>query len=408
MRSINMTPGSKTKLESPRVRFGTHILVRSKVVHLWLMLLVLVMKGQVALADNHKPSSSPFASVVLAHFNEWDLNHNGILEPDELDKLIAQKGIHGDVAAALGTLKTIQRGGKFEVPKLNQNYFKKYAKSARDKKLEGLPPFDSYYELAKQRINNKSLVIFPPDQPSLSAVHQGTLGDCFVLAALSSMIVRDPSSVKQLIVREANGEYTVQFPGSKKVRVAPLTDTELALTSTTQGHGLWLNLFEKAYGQLRTELLDEEKQTLCSTDAICKGGSAGIVIQDLTGHQVKCRNLQPTKKDSTSVEKRIEALHELLTKSVSAKHLLCAGTLSEQKAKSLPSHHAYSILGYDAKSRMVYLFNPHGNTFQPKGEPGLKNGYATKSGRFAMPLADFVECYRTVFYETDQLRSDSK
>ena len=368
----------------------------------WLILLTFAFLGQGVQAEGPKPSTSPFASVVLAHFDEWDLNHNGVLEPEELDKLVTQQGIHGDSAAALGTLKSIQRRGKFDLPKLDVNYFNKYAQAAARKQLKGYPPFEAQFNTACKRTASNNRVIFPPGQPSLSAVRQGALGDCFFLAALGSILARDPASVHRLIVREANGEYTVQFPGAKKVRVQPLTDSELALTSTTEGHGLWLNLFEKAYGQLRNESVQSDKQTLCATDAICKGGSPRFVLQDLTGHRVKCLDMHRVSKEPVTPEKMTEDAHQVLVDTQRARRLICAVSPQEQKAKGLTTNHAYTLLSYDAGSRMITLFNPHGNTWAPKGESGLKNGYVTKQGRFTMPLAEFVECYQAIYFETTE------
>jgi len=370
-------------------------------VHVCLFLLLVAgIVTQAVQAETPNSSPSPFAKVVLAHFEKWDLNHDGVLDPEELDRLVTKRSIHGDAAAALGALKSIQRQGKFTLPKLDIEYFNTYARLAGEKKLKGMPPFESQFNAARKRITDKNRVVFPPGQPSLSAVHQGTLGDCFFLAGLGSMLARDPAGVKQLITLDANGDYTVQFPGAGKVQVHPLTDAELALTSTTEGHGLWLNLFEKAYGQLRNESLQAEKKTLCSTDAICNGGSPRMVIQDLTGHQAKWLNMHRVTKEPMTPEKIAEEAHQILVNAHRARRLLCAVTPKEQKAKGLNANHAYTVLSYDASKKVITLFNPHGNTFQPKGEPGTKNGYVTTHGRFTMPLAEFVECYQAVYYET--------
>lgn len=43
-----------------------------------------------------------------------------------------------------------------------------------------------------------------------------------------------------------------------------------------------------------------------------------------------------------------------------------------------------------------------GNTFKPKGEPGLANGYPTKGGQFAMPLAELMALFKSLSHETDE------
>jgi hypothetical protein len=50
----------------------------------------------------------------------------------------------------------------------------------------------------------------------------------------------------------------------------------------------------------------------------------------------------------------------------------------------------------------VTIWNPHGNTFKPKGAQGLKNGYATSKGVFTMPVEEMVRVFRGLVYETDR------
>ena len=61
-----------------------------------------------------------------------------------------------------------------------------------------------------------------------------------------------------------------------------------------------------------------------------------------------------------------------------------------------------AIFGIDAQAGVLHLWNPHGNTFKPKGPAGLEHGYATKGGRFDMPLGDFVATFRGVTFETGE------
>ena len=60
-----------------------------------------------AIAQNAKPAR--FEDVVNAHFAHWDLNHDGKLEAGEIDKLMNNKAIRGEAAAALAVLKQRER-----------------------------------------------------------------------------------------------------------------------------------------------------------------------------------------------------------------------------------------------------------------------------------------------------------
>ena len=59
----------------------------------------------------------------------------------------------------------------------------------------------------------------------------------------------------------------------------------------------------------------------------------------------------------------------------------------------ITTHHAYAVLDYDPSDDTLEIWNPHGQLFTPKGEPGLSNGYLTRHGRFRVPLP---QAYRFV------------
>ena len=49
-------------------------------------------------------SPTPFTTIVRAHWKEWG-GTNGTIAPDQLDRLMKQRKIRGEAAAALATLK---------------------------------------------------------------------------------------------------------------------------------------------------------------------------------------------------------------------------------------------------------------------------------------------------------------
>src|SRR4051794_30891109 len=64
--------------------------------------------------------------------------------------------------------------------------------------------------------------------------------------------------------------------------------------------------------------------------------------------------------------------------------------------------HAYAVLSYDADTDTLELWNPHGQQFKPKGEPGIANGYPTDHGVFKLPLVDAYQFVASFTFETDQ------
>ena len=66
---------------------------------------------------------------------------------------------------------------------------------------------------------------------------------------------------------------------------------------------------------------------------------------------------------------------------------------------NISTKHAYAVLAYDAAADRVTIWNPHGQTFYPKGPPGIANGYPTEHGRFTLPLAEAYQFLTTLAIE---------
>jgi hypothetical protein len=187
-------------------------------------------------------------------------------------------------------------------------------------------------------------------------------------------------------------------------------------------------VLEKAYGKLRNDGLPEDKQSESSTDAISRGGSTSSTIRLMTGHavaRVSFRPRQPRQSHSTAkpdgnsdtkaapaidpaalqahLDSTLPKLRDQLVEAIAKKRLAAAGTPKEgTMPPGINASHAYAILGYDRNTDLVHLWNPHGNTFHPKGEASLANGYPTKAGHFDMPLSDMGHVFTGVTIETDQ------
>jgi hypothetical protein len=385
-----------------------------------------------AVAQTARPT--PFTKEVEAHFDAWDRNHDGTLEPDELDALVVDPSVKGASAAAVAALKAAQRSGKFELPAFTLDYFHSYeADVAAGKRPQ--PAFDQSFSRGSRRISRTKRDLFADGGPNLETCHQGPLGDCFFVSVVGASIERDPNEVHNMIAQEGDGSFTITFPIGRKAHVPALTDTELALTSTTGNDGLWLAVLEKAYGKIRMDGLPEEKQSESTTDAIARGGSTTTTIRLMTGHSVtrvgftprqprqnrpahrpddskpdaakKPAQSAPPPIDPAALQAHLDSilpkLRDQLTDAVTNHRLAAAGTPKDGKLPpGINPSHAYAVLGYDQATDKVHLWNPHGNNFSPKGEPGLDNGYPTKAGHFDIPLNDMAHVFTGVAIETDQ------
>src|SRR5262249_2412454 len=85
------------------------------------------------------------------------------------------------------------------------------------------------------------------------AVLQGRINDCPFLADLAALAGTPDGkqAIKDMIHANADGTYTVTFPGApdQPITVAAPTDSELAYYAGGSDCGTWASVLEKAYGK---------------------------------------------------------------------------------------------------------------------------------------------------------------
>jgi hypothetical protein len=362
---------------------------------------LLVLAGPAARAGDGARAPE-FGEQVRAHFARWDANHDNRLTRAELDRLVDDPSVRGKEAAAVAALVRVARG---------DSRWKKPTEFTRDEltAIAGRsllhrptdPPLAAMFLDGAHRLSHTTRSLFPDTGPSLQAFHQGTLGDCFVVAPLGAAVARDPAAVRRMIQHRPGGGYRVTFGNGAAIDVPPLTDTEIILSSAS-GHGLWVNVFEKAYATYRTRQAPKEKQPESVLETISHGGKPVLTIEALTGHRVRVVSIRADKDPppaAAAAGTTAEQIDRALRQGMTDHRLACAITASKLTTPGLPTHHVYAILGYNAARREVRLWNPHGNTFTPKGPPGPATGYPTKDGFFNMPLADAVQAFVSVAVE---------
>jgi hypothetical protein len=101
--------------------------------------------------------------------------------------------------------------------------------------------------------------LFASNGPTISDVNQGELGDCYLMATLSSVVKTDPGLIKKDIVSDGAGIYTITF-NKTKVNVnsdlAVLPDGQVAYAQLGNQDSLWVALMEKAYVQYASPKAD--------------------------------------------------------------------------------------------------------------------------------------------------------
>ena len=246
-----------------------------------------------AKTDAKAPPTTPFSAMVRKHFEQWDLNHDGKLTPDELGTLFVRPVIKGDKAAVVACLKCLEREYLWDEktpPPFTLDDLKKYeaAKSAQGKvKVD----FDANFLDYKNRIAKTPRVLFPEKAPKLTAIKQSDLmADCFFLCVVGAMVHHHPDELVRMIETKDDGKhFTVHFGGAPKpITILAPTDAEIALNTTALENGLWLSVLEKAYCARVNRKLPKEQRKKEATDVHgSSGGGSGDAIAFFTGHDNK-------------------------------------------------------------------------------------------------------------------------
>lgn len=314
--------------------------------------------------------SSPFLTALNANFDAWDSNRDGTLSRTEVDHAVVDPRFEKQAAGALAVLKQVQRG-KEQVKTITKTELPAFA-TKYDKRFKG----------NMSRIRQASEQIFEKGQPNINSIRQGRIGDCFFLAPIGCVAHKFPDRLKSMVTPLPDRKVKLKFAKQEVVVDLP-TDTEIALSSTTEGNGIWINVFEKAFG----EILGDKKgsNSKSSTDAIARGGSSKPVLALLTGKEVK-----------TIARGETESLFKIAERAGRKEVFAVMSTNDEVKIPGVSPNHAYSVLGVEGGK--VVMWNPHGQTFTPKGPEGVKFGYVVRNGIFRVSKEDTKEWFGRVVW----------
>ncbi len=129
--------------------------------------------------------------------------------------------------------------------------------------------------------------------PILKDIEQGKIGDCYFLAALTSLVVRSPGKIKEIMRDNGDGTVTVRFYDHKEKNymyvkvdktVPEATYASGLITARGARRALWVKLLEKAYVSVRnrqTGFLTNRSKKCTWDDAA--GGQVSTALTNLTG-----------------------------------------------------------------------------------------------------------------------------
>jgi hypothetical protein len=339
-------------------------------------------------------TSTDFSTRAQALFPTLDDDSDGYLSSAEIDNAVTDASFRGPDAAVVATLNQLaseleeladdewgdENDGVTVADLLAYERTGNVSGGLRER-VEGR------YAYSVDRVaQGSSLLYGPGGVPTVAGVNQGALGDCFFLAAVASVVARDPAAITSLIADNLDGTYTVTFPNQAAQTVSGPTDAEIAQYAASKGNGFWITLLEKAYGQIEdpsAAIPSEGADTLV-------GGSLAGGIAFITGHSVNT--------DMISVNAR-DTIKERLTEAFSNGRIVTASIrkampwTNGRTAIDLPMGHAYSVTAWDASTEVLTIRNPWGH-----GERS-DDADTTDDGTFTMTLDEFLSNFTLVAYE---------
>jgi len=198
--------------------------------------------------------------------------------------------------------------------------------------------------------------------PAYTDMHQGALGDCYLISSLGSLAQSSPAVIQNMIVDNGDNTWTVRFYASGTpdyVTVDRMLPTEYGnlvfanygASPSNTGNELWIPLVEKAYAEWN-ETGKEGRDNTNSYPSIA-GGLSGNVYAQVLGRSAQ----NYTFPGFTGVG-FTPGTKQAMIDALGSNKAVTIGTY--QDGNGLYGHHAYMVVGYTMATDTFQLYNPWG------------------------------------------------
>ena len=337
-------------------------------------------------------SPTPFTTILRAHWKEWS-GTSGAITPDQIDRLVKRRNIRGEAAAVLATMKREMDPKTKQPMTWTMKRIEEYESLVAQHPKQNV--YDKTYKKALALIKADPHTLYVDGAPHLSSIRQARNGDCWLLATIGALIHRNRHELRSLIADEGDQLYAVHFAYHMLTVKAP-TDAEIGTYTSDANDGDWLYVLENATGQYRQHHTKLHKVSEAN-DAALVGGNGALALQEIFGHNSDHISMTPKKPQNDLVRKT-------LTRAFKKRRLAIVGTTHDKTItlpKGIAHVHCMAVIGWDAAADKVTIWNPWGNTSEPKGT-GPNDGYKTVNGVFTMPLTDFTRSFAYMDVENDK------
>ena len=205
---------------------------------------------------------------------------------------------------------------------------------------------------------------------SYTDVRQGGLGDCYFLASLGELALKNSSAITSMFTVNGDGTYTVRFMHGSKAEYVTV-DSQLptdgngylvfdgmgAKASSTSNE-LWVALAEKAYVQLN-ECGWIRPSSWGGGQNVYTGISGGSMAQALNQITGQATVSYATAGSATST-------FTAFASAFSSGKAVCLGSNSSPTSSQIVGGHAYAVVGINTTTKTVTVFNPWGAEQRPR------------------------------------------
>jgi hypothetical protein len=204
-------------------------------------------------------------------------------------------------------------------------------------------------------------------------ISQGAVGDCYFMAALGSVALREPWAIQSMFIDNGDNTFTVRFYdaiGTSQYvtvdRYLPTRDAAGDRLFASYGtdndnatNELWVALAEKAYAQIN-ESGWIGQETSNSYQGI-SGGWPADAMAHITGHVTSQAPMESVnfglvtpKMQSTTLSKQ-----QVIDK-INLGRLLAVDSKETPVKAGIPGNHAFTVVGYNSTTDKFTVFNPWG------------------------------------------------
>ncbi len=338
---------------------------------------------------------SEFATTAVGMFSTIDTEGDGYVSEEDIDAAMSNPDLSVQQAAALATLKSLRT----ELEELSndelgdENDGITLADLQEYQRTGNVPQelrdrVEGQYGWRKGRIQGASTELFANGLPNPDAIRQGSLGDCWFLAAAGSVAAQNPQAIADMIADNGDGTYTVSFPNGTSATVNAPTNAELAVGATSGSDGMWITVLEKAFANIENDgdetwaqnHIDDASQPSRGTDVFSSTGDSDQDALALTGTGTTHNKLSSAFQDGRAVNALIGKVP----------------LVGSSRDEGLPTAHIYSVTGYDPETQTVTIRNPWGRTEWADENGNPRDG--TDDGVFTMTLEEFDDMFTSVSY----------